>query len=135
MIVSRNKRRRAVAVGLAGVVAAAGTAMAASNTVADRNAGAGSGQVAGFTVSDIEYFPAADPWLVGTIRFRIVRDINSAVVDSSNATVMVSLDDGDTYDSCAVSYGEATCTLADPVPFSIVESADVVAYDSAASGS
>lgn len=135
MIVSRNKRRRAVAVGLAGVVAAAGTAMAASNTVADRNAGAGRGQVAGFTVSDIEYFPASDPWLVGTVRFRIVRDVNSGVVDSSNATVMVSLDDGETYDTCAVSYGEATCSLANPVPFSIIDTADVVAYDSAASAS
>lgn len=134
MIVSRNKRRRAVAVGLAGVVAAAGTAMAASNTVADRNAGAGSGGVAGFTVSDIEYFPAADPWLVGTIRFRIVRDVNSGVVDSTNATVMVSLDEGDTYANCAVSYGEATCTLTTPVPFSIIDTADVVAYDSASSG-
>lgn len=129
MIISRNRHRRALAVGLTGLVVAAGTAFAASNTVANRNAGAGSGGVSGFTVTDIGYIPTSEPWLIGEVTFNIVRDNSGQWVDSSNAEVLVSLNAGDTYYPCAVSYGTATCEITDPVSFESVETADVVAYD------
>ena len=129
MIISRNRHRRALAVGLTGLVVAAGTAFAASNTVADRNAGAGSGGISGFTVTNIGYIPTMNPLLVGQVTFNIERDNSAQWVDSANADVLVSLDEGDTFYPCVVNTGTATCEITDPVSFESVETADVVAYD------
>ena len=129
MIISRNRHRRALAVGLTGLVVAAGTAFAASNTVADRNAGAGSGGISGFTVTNIGYIPTMNPLLVGQVTFNIERDNSAQWVDSANADVLVSLDEGVTFYPCVVNTGTATCEITDPVSFESVETADVVAYD------
>jgi len=129
MKVSRNNRRKMMAAGLAGLVITAGTAFAATNTVPNRNAGAGTGEVSGFTVNSIGYLPAANPLLIGQVTFDISRDSSTTVVDSSNATVLVSIDDGDTYYPCSVSLGLASCNITDSVTFGSVVTADIVAYD------
>jgi len=129
MKVSRNNRRKMMAAGLAGLVITAGTAFAATNTVADRNAGAGVGQVSGFTINSIGYHPAENPLFVGSVTFDISRDVNTEVVDSSNAVVLVSVDEGDNYFPCTVNVGSATCELTNPVLFEVVVTADVIAYD------
>lgn len=129
MKVSRSTRRRLGAVGLVALVASAGSAYAASNTVASRNAGQGVNTVAGFTIVDIGYFPGDDPELVGLVTFTITRDLNTGVVDSTNAAVSISLDDGTNYYPCTINAGAASCTVTDPMQFVEVESLSVVAYD------
>lgn len=129
MKVSRNNRRKMMAAGLAGLVITAGTAFAATNTVPNRNAGAGAGDISGFTVDSIGYIPADNPLLVGSVTFDIARNVNPGVVDSSNAEVLVSLDGSETFYPCDVSAGMAVCTIVDPVYFADVVTADVVAYD------
>ena len=129
MIVRRNRHRKAIAAGLTGLVLAAGTAFAASNTVVSRNAGAGTGQIAGFTVENIGYVPSGNPLFVGQVTFTIARDGSATVVDDSNAEVLVSLDDGTSFFPCAVTNGTASCEVTDDVLFEEVDSADVVAYD------
>ena len=129
MIVCRNRHRKVVAAGLAGLVIAAGTAFAASNTVVSRNAGAGTGQVAGFTVDNISYVPGSNPLYIEEVTFTIVRDGSSTVVDQTNAEVLVSLDEGVTFYPCVVNSGTASCEITDSVLFHAVENADVVAYD------
>jgi hypothetical protein len=136
---------RTLVTGLAliGVAAAAGTALAASNTVTPSNAGQGSGTVAGFTVTNIQYdgAPAADEPepTVNVVRFDIARTgANSAVpVSSANAAVYVQLlsgtaDNGDAdWAGCTVVAGVAECTLTggESMPVVDVEDVSVVAYD------
>lgn len=129
MIASRNRHRKVVAAGLTGLVIAAGTAFAASNTVVSRNAGAGSGQIAGFTVDNISYIPGSDPMYIQQVTFTIARDGSSTVVDDTNAEVLVSLDEGSSFFPCQVDNGTASCEITDSVLFQAVETADVVAYD------
>lgn len=129
MIVCRNRHRKVVAAGLAGLVIAAGTAFAASNTVVNRNAGAGTGQVAGFTVDNVSYIPGSNPLYIQEVTFTIARDGSSTAVDGTNAEVLVSLDEGTTFFPCVVNDGTASCEIGDPVLFETVENADVVAYD------
>ena len=129
MKVSRNKRRQLGAIGLAALVATAGTAYAANNTVASRNAGQGVNSVAGFTIVDIGYFPGDDPGLVGLVTFTITRDLNTGVVDSTNAAVSISLDTGTNYYPCTINAGTASCTVTDPIEFVEVEDLSVIAYD------
>ena len=129
MKVSRNKRRQLSAIGLAALVATAGTAYAANNTVASRNAGQGVNSVAGFTIVDIGYFPGADPEYVGLVTFTITRDLNTSVVDSTNAAVSISLDTGTNYYPCTINAGEASCTVTNPIEFAEVEDLSVIAYD------
>ena len=129
MKVSRSRRRRVAAIGFAALVATAGTAFAASNTVAGRNAGYGASTISGFTVNNISYTAAANPQNISSVTFDISRDVNTTVVDSTNAEVFVSLDGGATYITCVVWSGAAQCDLTESVGFADVVSADVVAYD------
>ena len=129
MKISRSKRRRVMAAGFTALVVTAGTAFAATNTVADRNAGAGTSVVSGYTVNSVGYEAASLPIYVGRVTFDIQRDVNPLVVDSSNAEVFISLDDGETFYDCSVTAGSASCIVTDPVLFSNVETLDVVAYD------
>ncbi len=129
MKVSRNKRRQLSAIGLAALVATAGTAYAANNTVASRNAGQGVNTVAGFTIVDIGYFPGADPEYLGLVTFTITRDLNSGVVDSTNAAVSISVDTGTNYYPCTINAGEASCPVLDPIELVEVEDLSVIAYD------
>ncbi len=132
MKVSRSKRSRLGALGFAAVVITAGSAYAASNTVADRNAGQGTGTVVGFTVTNIGY--VADDDYVAAVTFNIVRDLNTTTVDSSNAAVSVSLD-GVAYYPCSVAGGAASCTVTDNISFEDVTSVGVLAYDLQDTGS
>ena len=129
MKVSRTRRHQLGAIGLAAIVATAGTAYAANNTVASRNAGQGVNSVAGFTIVDIGYFPGSDPEFLSLVTFTITRDLNTGVVDSTNAAVTVSLDDGTNYYPCVINAGAASCTVTDPIEFAEVENLSVVAYD------
>jgi hypothetical protein len=130
MKVSRNKRRQLGAIGLAALVATAGTAYAANNTVASRNAGQGVSTVAGFTVVDIGYLPSeTNPELVGVVTFTITRDLNTGVVDSTNAGASVSVDAGANYYPCTIAAGFATCPITEAMEFIEVDNLSVVAYD------
>ena len=129
MRVSRSRRRQLGAIGLAALVATAGSAYAASNTVASRTAGQGVSTVAGFTVVDLGYVPYSDPEYITQVTFTITRDLNTLPVDSTNADVSISLDDGTNYYSCLVNSGTATCDITTPMEFVEVESVSVVAYD------
>lgn len=127
MKVSRSKRSKLGALGFAAIVITAGSAYAASNTVVDRNAGQGTGTVAGFTVTNIGY--VADNVYVAAVTFDIVRDLSSTAVNSTNAEVSVSLDGGVTYFPCSVAGGAANCTVTDTVSFADVTTVAVLAYD------
>ncbi|MEZ5273808.1 MAG: hypothetical protein R2694_16170 [Ilumatobacteraceae bacterium] len=67
MKISRSKRRRMMAAGFTALVVTAGTAFAATNTVADRNAGAGTSVVSGYTVNSVGYEAASLPIYVGRV--------------------------------------------------------------------
>ncbi|HAP75404.1 MAG TPA: hypothetical protein DCR14_04915 [Acidimicrobiaceae bacterium] len=129
MKISRSKRRKVMSAGFVAVVVTAGAAFAATNTVSDRNAGMGTSVVSGFTVHSMGYHAGSNPLYVGRVTFDISRDVNPQVVDSTNASVFISLDDSETYFPCDVSVGSASCVITEPIQFADVETADIVAYD------
>jgi hypothetical protein len=147
---SRTSRRNLAAIAAIGTLAVAGSALAASNTVPQTNAGQGDEVVEGFSVSDISYTSSIEdepadggrqPTVI-QVEFDIVRDDTgdpnqSTAVADANAEVFVQLrtDDpggvGDTaWYECDVTAGAATCdTSASPIEIEDVVGISVVAYD------
>jgi hypothetical protein len=145
---SRTSRRNLAAIAAIGTLAVAGSALAASNTVPQTNAGQGDEIVEGFTVSDISYTssiegdtPDGDRQpTVTQVEFDIERDDTgdanqSTTVNDDDAEVFVQLrtadPSGDTaWYECGVDDGAATCdTSASPIEIEDVVGISVVAYD------
>lgn len=64
-------RMKFAVLGLVGLMAAAGSAFLAANTVPASKAGDGSGQVTGYTVSAIHYTLASNPQQVASVQFKL----------------------------------------------------------------
>ena len=87
---STHKRRYVLAALLAAIVAVAGFAFAAANTVASSNAGDGSGTVAGFNVTNISWdLNDADPLSVDDVTFDLdvaANEVRVRVTESGTPT-------------------------------------------------
>lgn len=101
-----NKRRTALAVLLATIVAAAGFAFAAANTVPASNAGEGSGAIGGFTASAIHYtLDAANPANISGVAFTLAPAVGAG------GTVRAALGTG-AYVNCGGGGTSWSCPLA-----------------------
>ena len=100
-----RKRRYALAALLATIVATAGFAFAASNTVPTSYAGEGSGTISGFTASAIHYtLDSANPASITGVQFSL------SPTPGSGATVKAALDAG-AYVACTSSAGTWSCPV------------------------
>lgn len=101
---SKHKRRYVLAALLATVVATAGFAFAAANTVPDSNAGEGSGTISGFTVGSIRYtLDSNNPANITAVSFTLTPN------PAAGATVRATLNNG-TYVTCSGS-GPYSCAV------------------------
>ena len=102
-----SNRRIAVVAGLAIVLGSGIYAYAASNTVPSGNAGAGSGAISGYTVSNVSYgLNATTPTNLDQVTFTI------APVAASS--VKAQLAAGGTWYSCTNAAGSVTCNTTSP---------------------
>lgn len=100
-----RKRRYALAALLAAIVATAGFAFAASNTVPTSYAGEGSGTISGFTVSAIRYtLDTNNPANITGVSFSLTPS------PANTATVRAALNAG-AYVNCTVSSGTWSCPV------------------------
>jgi len=116
---STHKRRYVLAALLAAIVATAGFAFAAANTVSDSYAGDGSGTVAGFNVTNISWdLNDADPLSVDDVTFDLdqaANEVRVRVTESGAPTSWTAPADctgGPTTFTCNVTgLGVSTATL------------------------
>lgn len=152
------KRRSIATTGfvLLALMAAAGTALAASNTVGGGNAGVGVGDVSGFTISNVAYTTDFDKAEFGSndvygvtveeVTFTIERDNSDVDVESNvttqNADVWIQLYGevkdpenpgfetpafGD-WQECSVVAGEALCEMGDFTELSVANLDELRVY-------
>ncbi len=108
MLSTRNSKRRITLVAVLAIVLGSGIyAYAASNTVPTGNAGAGSGAISGYTVSNISYgLNTATPTNVDQVSFTIA--------PIAAGTVKAQLAAGGTWYSCTNTAGAVTCNTTAP---------------------
>jgi hypothetical protein len=101
-------RRRTALVAIAAIAVGCGVyAYAATNTVPGSTAGAGSGTISGYTVSNIAYaLNATTPTNLDQVAFTIA--------PTAASTVKVQLASGGSWYSCANAAGSVTCNTTSP---------------------
>lgn len=101
-------RRRILVVGVLAVGIASGVyAYAATNTVPNSTAGAGSGTISGYTVTNVAYtLNATTPTNLDQVVFTIA--------PTTASTLKVQLASGGSWYSCANSAGSVTCNTTSP---------------------
>ena len=98
----KSKRTRIVVVLAVALLAAIGAyAFTATNTVPATQAGAGSGAITGYTISNVAYTLNADPTKIDAVTF----DISPAAA----GTVKAQLVSGGTWYDCTNSSGSVSC--------------------------
>lgn len=108
----------ALAIGLA--IAGTVLGLAATNVVPDSSAGDGSGNVTGYTVSNITYtLNSANPQQVDKVSFQLS--------PSGAQTVKASVDNGSTWASCSLSGSTWTCDFTPDAAVQPITSLRVVA--------
>jgi hypothetical protein len=90
--------------GLVGLMAAAGSAFLAANTVPASKAGDGVGAVSGYSVSGIHYTLAANPQQIASVEFTL----DSA--PPAGSTVKVQLATSGAWFDCTMTGANASCT-------------------------
>ena len=103
MRVRGQKARMFGALAFAGLLAAVTFALTASNTVPGSKAGAGSGAISGYTVSDIKYtLNATTPTTIDAVAFKLAGNV------PTSATAKVQLDStGGSCYSCTIGLYDA----------------------------
>lgn len=104
----RSPRRRILVVAVLAIAVASGVyAFAASNTVPNTTAGAGSGTISGYTVTNVAYsLNATTPTNVDQVAFTIA--------PTAASTVKVQLASGGSWYSCTNAAGSVTCATISP---------------------
>ncbi len=117
---NRSRTRRLLGVAIIAALAVAAFGFAASNTVNDSKAGDGTGNVSGYTISNIDYnLNSSNPANIDSVEF----DLDAAAED-----VYVS-HDGTTWTSCTVSGTHATCDFNPDIPVQPLTQLRVVAAE------
>jgi len=108
MVRTGISRRRLVVVGLLALAVAGGTYVyAATNTVPNTTAGAGSGTISGYTVSSVAYtLNSTNPANLDSVAFTIA--------PAAASTVKVQLAPSGTWYSCTNSAGSVSCNTTSP---------------------
>jgi hypothetical protein len=108
MVRTGISRRRLVVVGLLALAVAGGTYVyAATNTVPNTTAGAGSGTISGYTVSSVAYaLDATTPTNLNSVTFTIA--------PTAASTVKVQLAPAGTWYTCSNASGSVTCNTTSP---------------------
>jgi hypothetical protein len=127
-----KSKKQKTAAGFLGAAVLGISALAATNTVDDSNAGEGTSEVNGFTITAISYeAKSADVSGISSVGFTIVRAASETAVADANAKVYVSLD-GTNWEDCTVTAGAATCDVsADSYTFEDLDALEVLAFDAA----
>ena len=104
----RLPRRRILIVAVLAVAIASGVyAYAATNTVPNSSAGAGSGTISGYTVTNVAYtLNATTPTNLDQVAFTIA--------PTTTSTLKVQLAAGGSWYSCTNAAGSATCNTTSP---------------------
>jgi hypothetical protein len=107
------------------LLASATYAFAAANSVPESGAGDGSGNITGYTITNIDYtLAAANPANIQTVEFDIAPTAGAAAA----RTVSIQLNGGAWY-SCAVAAGHATCNIGGAVTVLSANSLRVIAAE------
>jgi hypothetical protein len=89
------------------VVASGGYAYAATNTVASSNAGAGSGLVSGYTVSDLAY-------IVDSSAPTNLDEVTFAIAPVGTSTIKIQLAPAGSWYRCTNAAGSVSCNTTSP---------------------
>jgi hypothetical protein len=103
----RRRRRFVIVALLAIAIGAAAFAYAATNTVPGSNAGAGSGTISGYTISNVAYtLNSTTPTNLDQVAF--------SISPTTTSTLKVQLAAGGSWYTCANAAGSATCNTTSP---------------------